>query len=420
MFQLRAGNYRRLAITFLILLLFVFYFSVNVFAVRINEVMPHTNNSLNNEWVELYNNESHNITITNWKIGDKSSNDTISLNISAFGFALIVDSSNINCSLLNISNVSCIGLATIGAGLNDDDETAYLYDNSSNLISSFSWSNSIKSSGNSWQYYNSMWQSCSPTPGQENICLACIQNQSCSEWSSCMNGNKTRTCINTTTNCTNITTIENQSCASNTNASLYIELKWNDSEIINGNNFSIDIGAYNLENKTYDLKIYMTFEENETIISYTYNENDSKWKSSNYYVNAVLVGGGNKSTALRLKIDNDYDKWKGDSLIKAKLRVSNTIDIVAEVNKSIEILNPEENTSLDNSQQTTSLDTANDNTTSLSETNLSVISLNNPKNIKSLGEKVYKSKTQYIKQYAIYGFALLCVVIIIYLIKRKV
>ncbi len=47
------------------------------------------------------------------------------------------------------------------------------------------------------------------------------------------------------------------------------------------------------------------------------------------------------------------------------------------------------------------------------------IQLNNPKNIKSYTVREYKSKTQYIKEYAIYGFALFCVFVIIYLLIKR-
>lgn len=47
-----------------------------------------------------------------------------------------------------------------------------------------------------------------------------------------------------------------------------------------------------------------------------------------------------------------------------------------------------------------------------------IIKLNNPQNIKS--QEIWKSKTQYIKEYSIYGFAVFCVfVIILLVIKNK-
>ena len=117
-----------------VLAVFLSAISVNlVLAVSINEVMPHSNNSLGDEWIEIYNNENLEINLTNWKIGDISSNDTINLTISAGGFAIITND-NINCTSFSVSNKSCFELATIGSGLNDDDEKIYLYDNSSNII----------------------------------------------------------------------------------------------------------------------------------------------------------------------------------------------------------------------------------------------------------------------------------------------
>lgn len=150
----------------LFVLLAVSLISLVSASVRINEAMPHSNNALGGEWVELYNSGSSAEVLSNWIIGDRVSNDTISLNIPSNGFAII--SSGIDCSKFNVPSESCVKLSAIGSGLNDDSETVYLYNNS--LVDSFTWSTSIKSSGNSWQVCNSLWGSYSPTPGTANIC----------------------------------------------------------------------------------------------------------------------------------------------------------------------------------------------------------------------------------------------------------
>ena len=136
----------------LILLMLFVSLLAPVSAVVINEIMPHTNNFWGDEWLELYNPTNGTVVLNAWKIGDLSSNDTFSLNISAAGFGLIVDSgtgNNTGCAAFNISAESCIALSTIGSGLNDGAETVFLYDAAGNLIDTFSWSTNIKSSGHS-------------------------------------------------------------------------------------------------------------------------------------------------------------------------------------------------------------------------------------------------------------------------------
>ena len=88
-----------------------------------NEIMPHTNNLQGIEWVELYN-DGNDVSLENWKIGDLADNDTISLNISAEDFGLIIDGNQEDCSLFDVPEESCFALGNIGRGLNDD---SYLF-----------------------------------------------------------------------------------------------------------------------------------------------------------------------------------------------------------------------------------------------------------------------------------------------------
>jgi hypothetical protein len=237
-----------------------------------------------------------------------------------------------------------------------------------------------------------------------------------------VNGNQTRTCVNTTASCTNTTTIENQSCtASGTNAGIYSELSWNSSAIINGGDFDIEVRAYNLESKNYDVKVYITFATNDTIISDTYN--GSKWQSSNYYVKNLFSGPGNASKNLSLRIDRNYRHFTGNAEIGAKIQESTTESLKNLTIRTITVLEKQET----DNDTAPSLSGDNGTTSSTGEspdndtTASSVINLNAPKSIKSQNEsQVYRSKTQYIKEYGIYGFALFCVFAIIYLIIKKI
>jgi len=143
----------------------------------INEVMPHTNQSWGEDWVELYNPTNDTLVLVGWNINDTSSNDTISLNISAGEFGLIVDNDTqlgnaTGCAAFNVSSVSCIELAAIGGGLAAPGDTVFLYNDTSTLIDNFSWAYNIQINGTSWGRSpdGGNWTTCTPTPGSANNC----------------------------------------------------------------------------------------------------------------------------------------------------------------------------------------------------------------------------------------------------------
>ena len=127
------------------LLLFL-VFIPNSSALIINEIMadPIADETLN-EWIELYNNESKEIDVSNWIIGDNADNDSIEGGlygkegtiIKPFGFAILTDD---NTRAYNNFNVSPDAIklyvddSSMGNGLGNDGETIYLFDSSSNII----------------------------------------------------------------------------------------------------------------------------------------------------------------------------------------------------------------------------------------------------------------------------------------------
>lgn len=173
-------NFSNVLIIFFILFIlsisFIYSIELSSGDIFINEVMPHTNNSWKDEWVEIYNSGSEIINISGWKIGDKASNDTIhSLIIYPESYALIVDTNtNLNgsygCDSFSITPESCIEFSTIGSGLNDYNESIFLYDNEINLIDLFEYVEDIKSTGKSWNRNQSNILACFPTPGFQNNC----------------------------------------------------------------------------------------------------------------------------------------------------------------------------------------------------------------------------------------------------------
>jgi len=413
--------------------------------VRINEVMPHDNNSWKDEWIEIYNDENFEINLTNWIIGDSNRNGDkkINLTIPAKEFALVVDKDisldgQSGCNAFNIANKSCFELSTIGYyKLENDNENIFLYDNNSLIISNFSWTTSINSLGKSWGYDGSVWINCTPTPGQQNNCaqaspLICTSSYSCGSWTTCSNSNQTRICTNTTANCTTAThnITENQICSINftqnttTNTNLSIQLNWTNEEIINFDNFSIEVKAFNLLNYSYDIKIWLEFKDNDTIISDRYDENEEIWKSGTYFVEGFFSGGGNKTKDINLCLREDYTNFSGEAKIFVKLRKDNAI--IVEVNYTINIL-PKTETSNNNSLLTTTIITNNTNNFTDTSNQNEIIRLGSKVNkettetedIKTEKNTIYKSKNEYIKEYAIYGFAILCVFLIILLLIDK-
>ncbi|MEM4230573.1 MAG: lamin tail domain-containing protein [Candidatus Pacearchaeota archaeon] len=429
-----------LVLIYVFIIFFASFVSANVI---INEVMPHTNNSLGNEWIELYNPTNESINLTNWKINDTQGNDYINLTISNSSYALIVDDNvNFNGSygceavylLLNNSNISCFEVSEIGKyGLNDEGEGIFLYNETGDLISNFSWTTNIKSSGKSWSFNGTDWQTCIPTPGYENNCYfpqICVQNWSCSAWSNCTNGIQTRTCTDLN-NCSNNTgkPYESQSC---NNQNIYLEIDYED-EIKNGDEIEVEVKAYNLANVDYDIKVYITQEDNDKIISETYNEEEEKWKSSTYYVNKIISGSGNKTVTLKMRIDEDYSDFYGDAKIYARIRKNGESSIIDDVSGDIKILKKDETQKTSTTQNKNSATTQenqktnqnNQNSLNSSTINSNVIKLNSKQtnstqqDIKTSSNKIlYKSKIEYFKDYGIYVFAGICIIIIFILLKR--
>tara|TARA_Y100000310_G_scaffold302730_1_gene340435 strand:- start:1111 stop:2997 length:1887 start_codon:yes stop_codon:yes gene_type:complete len=129
-------------------LIFLILFSSYVYGdIVINEIMYNPEGSDNNkEFIEIYHTEQ--INLTNWIVGDSASNDTLTLlNYSQSNYSLIVEES-FNYSEISAS-VYSVG-ATIGNNLGNTEDTVYLYDNSSNLISTITYNNSWGADGNGY------------------------------------------------------------------------------------------------------------------------------------------------------------------------------------------------------------------------------------------------------------------------------
>ncbi len=176
------------------LLSYLAYFSAFLFlphsssALIINEIMadPIADETLN-EWVELYNDESREINVSNWIMGDDSNNDSIEGGlynkegaiIGAFGYALITDDSTRVYNNFNVSNEAIrlyVNGSSIGNGLSNDGEIIYLYDGARNLIDAKPYNKTAE--GLSWAYINGTLMKSAPSPGFSNN-GSILSEQSC-------------------------------------------------------------------------------------------------------------------------------------------------------------------------------------------------------------------------------------------------
>ncbi len=376
-----------------------------VSAVRINEVMHHTNNSFGFEWVELYNPEEGNVSLDNWKIADLNSSKNFSINISTKGFGIIIDGNSQNCSLFNAPIESCIGLSKIGSGLNDDSlpEKVFLYNQTSFLIDNMSYNKNLRHLGKSWQFCNNSWVEAEPTPGKANFCPSRNQTQS----------------QNTTQNSSQNQNQQNSS-DSNQEPLIYLELDWNEDDIINGEEFKIEVSAFNLENEDYDIKVYVN--DDGRLISEIYDTENEKWISGSYYADKVFSGGGDESENLKLRIKSSYENFNGDAEITAKIRKSEPKNSPAidEVKEDIEVLEKEGNNSKNDAKETQKTGkTAEENEEGTAQITRGVIELGNRQAEIKEGNVIYESKGEKIKKYSIYGLNIILIVMLIFLLKRK-
>lgn len=154
----------------------------------INEIMadPIADETLN-EWIEIYNNESTNINVSGWIIGDDKDNDTIEGGlynkegtiIGPFSYAIVTDETTRVYNNFNVSKDAIrlyVDDGAIGNGLNNGGETIYLYDNNGNLIDKKTYNKTTEDL--SWSYLNGSLHKSDPSPGFSND-GSIIMNQGC-------------------------------------------------------------------------------------------------------------------------------------------------------------------------------------------------------------------------------------------------
>jgi len=299
---------------FLIEILFFLLIIISSLAIKINEVMYNPPGEDNNkEWIEIYSDDEE-VDLTNWTIGDNSSNDTlVLLKYENSNYILIVEEGfdfyPINAKIYSVG-------AAIGNGLGNSGDTIYLYDPNGTLVDFVSYNNSFANGNNKSlelfnnSFYESLYEG--GTPGAENSISLYFKN------------------LGDFTNQTN-TTEESIQKTENCDASISIEtekeiyengesIKFKHRIMNSSSNFKIEYWiedlfgnivkakriTQNLNQKSYSPKI--TEEEKAFIIkSILYSDCDSD-ESNNYAEKIVIVKNKNiKEDSEQLNERFEYD-----------------------------------------------------------------------------------------------------------------
>jgi len=396
--------------------LFILLFSLVSASVRVNEVMADPDRCPDShcEYIEIYTDTP--IELTDWVINDTRKQITFDFSLEDYLIITANKESFIGNFSVNESKV----IEWSVMSLHNSNDSVFLFNNNSELIDNFTYDDTT--AGISWQFCQDSWIESEPTPGSENNCTIqgdCIPdctNKDCGD-----DG-----CGGSCGSCESGETCENNECKENTE--IYLEINWDEDKIINGEEFEIEIKAYNLGDDEYYIKVYITKEDDDTIISDRYDKNDDEWKSGTYRVYSFFEGSGNDAEDITLKIRSSYDDFKGDAELHIRLEGEN------EIIKEIKILEKEEDGEEEEDEDEEEENPAEEPKKSAPVTG-GVIRLGNRNNEeeneedeenKEAGEGeweegnvLYESGNEKIKKYAIYALNLILIVIIIFLFKMS-
>jgi hypothetical protein len=211
-----------------------------------------------------------------------------------------------------------------------------------------------------------------------------------------------------------------------------IKLTWDSEDIVNGNEFDIKCEVFNLENEKYDLKVWIEFEDNNTVISDIYDDEDNKWNSGIYYLSELFEGSGDKTKSITLRIRDQYINYHGDARIFGRLRNVDDLyekriqiikkDSISKEEKDDNGNEIQKNTNLSNSMisgQVIKNSFGEDKIIKLSQKTDQEEEKPKTEDIKTNNSLLYESKSEKIKKYSLYAFAFLCVMLCILLGFRK-
>lgn len=372
----------------LILIIELILISLVSAEVRINEVMadPNQCSDTDCEYIEIYSDSP--INLTNWNIN--TTNQDYDFNFYLEDYLIITRNKNIFIGNFGVDAEKVIELS--GISLVNNIESVFLFNDNSELIDDFTYEDTTP--GISWQYCSNEWIQRNPTPGLLNNCSISQNNPP--------QNNQT------------------QNTEQPADSKISIKIEFDGDEIINGEEFKIKIKTYNLKSKSYNFKIWIK-DDDENIISDRYGEDSSEkevWKSGNYYIYNLFEGPGNKTETIKLRIRKGFSNFSGDAEICFKLenQKCETIEVLkkeAVINKN----NTEEIKTITKSSESTNSIAGNVIKLGSSESKETII--NNQKNTNN-SNLVYESKNEKTKKYAIIGFAILCLCLVILVLFKKI
>src|SRR3989344_1552964 len=351
--------------------------------IRINEVeLNPAGSDGGKEWIELYSDSL--INLEGWKLVNHD-NKVLFLNQSFNGYLII-----------NFEE----------QWLDNENESIILY-NGNSLVSITPVLKDSSNDNKAWNYCNGVLRFLISSSGLSNNCQTQSNNT---------NSNST----NNTPNSTDQTNPANNS----SNSEIFLILDWDENDIINGESFEITIKAYNLLDKEYDIKTGI-YDEDNKLISQTYDENE-KWVSSSEYYNKFFRGPGSAEEDIKLRVKESYRHFKGDVKIIARIRETGSSVYKKEKQEDIEILKSKVD---EENYQVTAIEDDSERISQQKETKIveseNIIYLAKNKNIKSESIKtskntIYQSKNEIIKAYSIYFFAFLLIILCVLLVFVKI
>jgi len=202
------------------------------------------------------------------------------------------------------------------------------------------------------------------------------------------------------------------------NAEITYEISWEEENIVNGDEFKIQVVIDGEDDELYDGKLWI--ENKGKIISDRYDDKKGEWKSSYYYIKEYFVDGDNE---VKLDIDEKFEDFEGSAFIHFRIRDEEEIrEEIVVLEKKEE--NKEDIESVQNENQEEPLPNEEYVDTKTEVEILEPISLGNK--VATVEEKdinteriVYESKGTKIIGYSIYGFVILCVLLCVLIIWRK-
>lgn len=196
-----------------------------------------------------------------------------------------------------------------------------------------------------------------------------------------------------------------------------LKLNWDDEDIENGKEFTIEITAFNLEEKDYDLRIYLFDDENKKEISESQNK-EKEWISSRNYIKDLFLGPGEVSKNVKLRIKTIYSEFRGDAKIIARIREKGSSAYIKEIEEEIEVIENKNNK--ENIIENTP-DYQRDQVIKEIEQKKDIEKIyigKKSQDIKTNGNVVYESKNELIGKYSLFAFIILIIILAFFIIIR--